>query len=59
MIDLSKLETFAVEARRELMRCVSDKIAFALREDSPVRRQNPQAVGELERLSRPMGKRPL
>lgn len=55
MIDLSRLETFAVEARRELMRCVSDKIAFALREDSPVRRQNPQAVGELEKAIKANG----
>lgn len=54
-MDLSKLETFAVEARRELMRCVSDKIAFALREDSPVRRQNPQAVGELEKAIKANG----
>ena len=48
-MDLSKLETFATEARRELMRCVKDKIAYALQENSPVRRQNPQAVADLEK----------
>ena len=48
-MELSKLEAFAVEARRELMRGVADKIVFALQEDSPVRRQNPHAVAELEK----------
>lgn len=55
-MELSKLETFATEARRELMRCVADKITFALQENSPVRRQNPQAVAGLEEAIKNFGK---
>lgn len=55
-MDLSKLESFAVDARRELMRGVADKIVFALQENSPVRRQNPQAVKELEAEIKKVGK---
>lgn len=51
----SKLEAFAAEARRELMRGVADKIVFALQEDSLVRRQNPQAVAELEKAIEVVG----
>lgn len=56
MINLSKLEAFAVEARRDLMRSVQDKIAYALKENSPVRRQNPQAVADLEKALKSEGK---
>ena len=55
-MDLSKLESFAIDARRELMRGVTDKIVFALQEDGPVRRQNPQAVRELEAEIKKVGK---
>ena len=48
-MNLARLETFAVEARRELMRAVEDKIRFALASESPVRRQSPQAVADLEK----------
>ena len=54
-MDLSKLESFAVDARRELMRGVADKIVFALQENSPVRRQNPHAVAELEKAIKDVG----
>lgn len=54
-MNLSKLETFAVEARRELMRCVEDKIAYALQESSPLRRLNPQAVADLEKAVKSEG----
>ena len=54
-MELSKLEAFAVEARRELMRGVADKIVFALQENSPVRRQNPHAVAELEKAIKVAG----
>ena len=55
-MDLSKLESFAIDARRELMRGVADKIVFALQENSPVRRQNPQAVKALEAEIKRVGK---
>ena len=54
-MDLSKLESFAVDARRELMRSVKDKIAYALQENSPIRRQNPQAVADLEKALKSEG----
>lgn len=49
MMNLPRLETFATEARRELMRGVKDRIAYAVPENSPLRRQSPQAVADLER----------
>ena len=48
MINLSKLESFAVCARRELMRTVKYKIAYALQENGLMQRQNPQAVSCLK-----------
>ena len=55
-MELSKLESFAIDARRELMRGVADKIVFALQENSPVRRQNQQAVKDLEAEIKKVGK---
>lgn len=46
-MDLSKLESFAVDARRELMRSVSDKIDYAMQEGNVLVRLYPQAVKEL------------
>ena len=55
-MDLSKLEQFAVEARRELMRNVSDKIDYALRDESALKRYNPKAVDDLARAVKSEGK---
>ena len=46
-MELSKLESFAVDARRELMRSVSDKIDYAMQEGNALARLYPQAVKEL------------
>lgn len=54
-MELSKLETFAIEARRELMRSVKDKIVYALQENSPIRRQSPREVTDLEAAIRKDG----
>ena len=46
-MELGKLEQFAVDARRELMRSVSDKIDYAMQEGNALARLYPQAVKEL------------
>ena len=46
-MDLSKLESFAVDARRELMRSVSEKIDYAMQEGNALARLYPQAVARL------------
>ena len=46
-MDLSKLESFAVGARQELMRSVSEKIDYAMQEGNALARLYPQAVKEL------------
>ncbi len=55
-MELSKLESFAVEARADLMRGVSDKIDYALGADSAVRRTNPKAVEDLAGVVKAEGK---
>ncbi len=47
-MDLSKLESFAVGARQELMRSVSEKIDYAMQEGNGLARLYPQAVKELK-----------
>ena len=47
-MELGKLEQFAVDARRELMRSVSDKIDYAMQEGNGLARLYPQAVKELK-----------
>lgn len=46
-MDTGKLEAFAVEARQELMRSVSEKIDYAMQEGNALARLYPQAVKEL------------
>ena len=55
-MDLGKLEQFAVEARQELMRNVSDKIDYALRDESALKRYNPKAVEDLTKAVKSEGK---
>ena len=50
------LEKFAVEARQELMRNVSDKIDYALQEGSALARLHPQAVARLAESVRKHGR---
>ena len=47
-MELGKLEQFAVDARSELMRSVSDKIDYAMQEGNGLARLYPQAVKELK-----------
>lgn len=46
-METGKLEVFAVEARQELMRSVSEKIDYAMQEGNALARLYPQAVKEL------------
>ena len=55
-MDLSKLESFAVDARRELMRSVSEKIDYAMQEGNALARLYPQAVARLLETVKKQGK---
>lgn len=55
-MDLSKLESFAVEARQELMRSVSEKIDYAMQEGNALARLYPQAVARLLETVKKQGK---
>lgn len=55
-MDTGKLETFAVEARQELMRSVSEKIDYAMQEGNALARLYPQAVARLLETVKKQGK---
>lgn len=55
-MDTGKLETFAVDARRELMRSVSEKIDYAMQEGNALARLYPQAVARLLETVKEQGK---
>lgn len=55
-MDTGKLETFAVEARRELMRSVSEKIDYAMQEGNALARLYPQPVALLLKSVKEHGK---
>ena len=55
-MDTGKLETFAVEARQELMRSVSEKIDYAMQEGNALARLYPQAVARLLETVKEQGK---
>ena len=55
-MDTRKLETFAVEARQELMRSVSEKIDYAMQEGNALARLYPQAVARLLETVKKQGK---
>lgn len=55
-MDTGKLETFAVGARQELMRSVSEKIDYAMQEGNALARLYPQAVARLLETVKKQGK---
>ena len=55
-LDTGKLETFAVGARQELMRSVSEKIDYAMQEGNALARLYPQAVARLLETVKKQGK---
>lgn len=55
-MDTGKLETFAVGARQELMRSVSEKIDYAMQEGNALARLYPQAVARLLETVKKHGK---
>ena len=48
-MDFNSLKSFAKEARKELIRTISFKMRFILSKESSAKRENPQAVKELEK----------
>ena len=58
-MDTSKLKKFAQAARQELLEQVGSKLAFALKPESPARREYPAVVNELEKAMSAQGKAAL
>ena len=59
-MDTSKLKKFAQYARRQLMEQVTAKLKLVLAEDSPARRESPEAVAKLEeRIREKSGQGPV
>ena len=58
-MDTSQLKKFAQSARKLLLGTVGDKLKFAVGGNSPVRRQFPAAVAELEKNIREKGEAPV
>ena len=48
-MDFNSLKSFAKEARKELIKTISFKMRFILSKESSAKRENPQAVKELEK----------
>ena len=55
-MDLNSLKSFAIDARRELLKNVSLKIKYVLNDNSTARRENPKAVIELENKIKTLSK---
>lgn len=55
-MNLTSLKKFAMEARRKLMRHVTDKVAFVLAPESTARRSSPNGVAKLEDAIQRLGR---
>lgn len=55
-MNLTSLKKFAMEARRKLMRHVTDKVAFILAPESTARRSSPNGVAKLEDAIQRLGR---